>query len=123
MRGRLPELRTLSVPLALNYGRALLAQRPSRQAGKSWGKFSSMGVGRGVDCGRAVHLAEARGAITARQVALTRIDDRIVAGATIIDERQARGHSVHLSIGHLSCRDRRSLRLLVLLDILRHCRS
>jgi uncharacterized coiled-coil protein SlyX len=94
------------------------------QAGKSWGKFSSMGVGRGgVDCGRAVHLAEARGAITARQVALTLIDDRIVAGATIIDERRARGHSVHLSIGHLSGRDGWSLGLVVLLEVLAHSRS
>src|SRR5262245_47712836 len=88
-RGRSPELRTLSVPLALNPGRALLAQRPSRQAAKSWGKFRSMGVGRGVDCGRAVHLDEARGAITARHVAQTLIVDRIVAaGGTIIDARQ-----------------------------------
>ena len=58
----------------------------------------------------AASLGEAKG------FALTRIVNDV---ALAVDKKQAAGHSVHLRIGHLSGGNG----LLVLLEVLGHCRS
>ena len=69
---------------------------------------------------RAVTLTRREGRTTLKVAARSALSSSVAKPG---DEGASRRNLVHLGVAHLTCRDGRSRRLLVLLEVLRHSRS